>query len=982
MKKHLQWTIYSLLISILFIPEAYSQVNFSEDFESFLPYDYPGSGTDFWTSDESSCGGDISLATNLYYDPWWGDGLDVAETVTPSIGTSNGGVITLSYDYKLLTYGDLDPVENSDDWGFFQVLYATSESGPFTLLETVDTSNHIVSGDCATRIVDFSASVGAEVYLKLYAEIDNYDNDFYIFIDNIEATQAEPVECVGTPTASVAQASLVTVCNTETVTLSLSPGYTDDGLSIQWQTSTNGVDYTDVETGGDGPNYTTTQLENTWYQAIITCIASSESVTSTPVMVTSTGLPCYCDIEFDSNVEPITYVGFAGIDNTTSATVDGTPGVENFTSLTPAEVIAGQTYTITLEGNTNGTYETPFTVYIDFNQNGVLDDEGEVFLAGSVDSSSGEDGEQAITEIEIPVTAMEGVTYMRVLKLFDEYSTDPCSSEDGVGYGQAEDYLINIMPSAQLDYVNLQYPSTMDLEVGNTGTVYAQAYEPGVTEGPGAGTGVVAWIGVNDEDTDPSTWTTWILAEYNTSVTGNNDEFMADIGDGLAAGTYYYASRFQLESGSYTYGGYTATGGGYWDGVTNVSGVLTITCDTEAPIADAEQTFCLDASVQDLVADSAEGDTILWYADETGGEPLEAATLLVDEAMYYASLTPDEGCESETRTAVVAHVVTVESATVESVQPTCVESSGTIEVTAPLGTEYEYSIDGMVYQSSPIFEGVLSGTYDVYVSEEGCFAVATSVVIELAPEAPEAPTVSTIVQPTCIAPTGSLEVTSSAGIDAVYSIDGVNYQSSSTFEDLDPGSYMVSVQNNEGCISESIAVVIDAVPVVPAPTGSSTQQFDYDSDMLVYPIVGQIVVEGIDDAMYTWYASEADALAGENAISLNTEMTESATYYVTQTVDGCESEPFAVTVDIVLGREDFATGTFTYHPNPVNDILNLSYTNVIESVEVFNLIGQKVIGQYGNQKEMTVNMAELSAGTYLVKVTSDGASKTIKVVKK
>ncbi len=55
-----------------------------------------------------------------------------------------------------------------------------------------------------------------------------------------------------------------------------------------------------------------------------------------------------------------------------------------------------------------------------------------------------------------------------------------------------------------------------------------------------------------------------------------NDEFMAEIGSLLEEGTYYYASRFRYNEGTYVYGGYSANGGGFWDGVNNVSGVLTV----------------------------------------------------------------------------------------------------------------------------------------------------------------------------------------------------------------------------------------------------------------------------------------------------------------------------------------------------------------------------------------------------------------------
>jgi hypothetical protein len=67
-------------------------------------------------------------------------------------------------------------------------------------------------------------------------------------------------------------------------------------------------------------------------------------------------------------------------------------------------------------------------------------------------------------------------------------------------------------------------------------------------------------------------------ATFNTQ-SGDKDEFMADLGSALTgAGTYYYASRYQFGNMPYIYGGFN---GGFWDGVTNVSGVLTVTAATK-----------------------------------------------------------------------------------------------------------------------------------------------------------------------------------------------------------------------------------------------------------------------------------------------------------------------------------------------------------------------------------------------------------------
>jgi hypothetical protein len=139
-------------------------------------------------------------------------------------------------------------------------------------------------------------------------------------------------------------------------------------------------------------------------------------------------------------------------------------------------------------------------------------------------------------------------------------------SSTSVGYA-------TIASTDEVNYANVQFPATGNINVGGAFNVYAQTYEPGVTEAAGPGTGIASWIGYSSSNTDPSSagWT-WVLASFNTQ-SGNNDEFVADIGAALPAGTYYYASRFQLNGGPYKYGGYN---GGFFNGTTNVNGTLTV----------------------------------------------------------------------------------------------------------------------------------------------------------------------------------------------------------------------------------------------------------------------------------------------------------------------------------------------------------------------------------------------------------------------
>ncbi len=125
----------------------------------------------------------------------------------------------------------------------------------------------------------------------------------------------------------------------------------------------------------------------------------------------------------------------------------------------------------------------------------------------------------------------------------------------------------------EITWCNLQSPSSGTCVAGGTYMVYAQVYAPGLTDAASQGTGITSWIGYSTSNTDPSTWTNWVVATYNP-VTGNNDEYQANIGLPLSPGTYYYASRFQLGNGPYHYGGYNS---GEWNGTTNISGTLTVT---------------------------------------------------------------------------------------------------------------------------------------------------------------------------------------------------------------------------------------------------------------------------------------------------------------------------------------------------------------------------------------------------------------------
>ncbi|MBS4013608.1 MAG: T9SS type A sorting domain-containing protein [Bacteroidetes bacterium] len=131
----------------------------------------------------------------------------------------------------------------------------------------------------------------------------------------------------------------------------------------------------------------------------------------------------------------------------------------------------------------------------------------------------------------------------------------------------------------EIVFANLQYPGSASINVGGNIDVLAQVIVDNAAIDPTNGVdGLQVWIGYSNTNTNPSTWTNWVAAFYNgINEYTDRPEYQANIGSNITdPGTYYYASRFKLNDESYIYGGYNVMDGGFWNGTTNVSGVLTV----------------------------------------------------------------------------------------------------------------------------------------------------------------------------------------------------------------------------------------------------------------------------------------------------------------------------------------------------------------------------------------------------------------------
>jgi hypothetical protein len=145
----------------------------------------------------------------------------------------------------------------------------------------------------------------------------------------------------------------------------------------------------------------------------------------------------YCPVTFTGGVEPITLVNFAGIDNATGAAIGAGGPLENFTAIT-GTLAAGASATMSVRGNTDGDFPSPVRAYIDWNDNGLFTDAGEVFNIGTLTNTTGTDGIEVSASITVPAGTAPGNKRLRVIKQFNAVS-GPCNT---AGFGQAEDYTL------------------------------------------------------------------------------------------------------------------------------------------------------------------------------------------------------------------------------------------------------------------------------------------------------------------------------------------------------------------------------------------------------------------------------------------------------------------------------------------------------------------------------------------------------------
>lgn len=149
----------------------------------------------------------------------------------------------------------------------------------------------------------------------------------------------------------------------------------------------------------------------------------------------------------------------------------------------------------------------------------------------------------------------------------------------------------------------------------------------------------------------------------------------------------------------------------------------------------------------------------------------------------------------------------------------CNTNNGSITAIATGGAApLQYSINGNIYQSSNVFNGLAAGSYTVTVKDSNnCLSTATTTV----PNSTGPTVTATAVTASCANANGSITANGTGGVAPLqYSINGTTFQASNFFFGLTAGTYIVTVKDANNCTSTvSITVASTNGPQV---TGSST----------------------------------------------------------------------------------------------------------------------------------------------------------------
>ena len=171
------------------------------------------------------------------------------------------------------------------------------------------------------------------------------------------------------------------------------------------------------------------------------------------------------------------------------------------------------------------------------------------------------------------------------------------------------------------------------------------------------------------------------------------------------------------------------------------------------------------------------------------------------------------------------------------------------------------------------------------------------------------------------------------------------------------------------CTSDRVEEAVTVTPAPAIPAGDGAQNFVAGETLADLDVTGQNLI---------WYSDAG----GTMVIPDTTLLVDGTTYYVSQTVNGCESELLAITVTEVLGIDDASLENLRYYPNPVSSMVTILNSEPIEKITIMNMLGQVIFSKKDANLTVAIDVSSFASGSYFMKVETEFGSKVVKLVKK
>ncbi|PKP22362.1 MAG: hypothetical protein CVU05_04230 [Bacteroidetes bacterium HGW-Bacteroidetes-21] len=363
---------------------------------------------------------------------------------------------------------------------------------------------------------------------------------------------------------------------------------------------------------------------------------------------------------------------------------------------------------------------------------------------------------------------------------------------------------------------------------------------------------------------------------------------------------------------------------------------------------------CSSVTIQEL-----SGNTDLNYV--WSNSSTDSQITVSSSGNYSVTITDVHGCTDDDMIDVIVYeLFTLDSTIVDA---NCGNNDGSATVTVNGGTpvyNFNWSSGGTMATES----GLAAGTYQVIVTDAHSCSNTINVVIGNT-NAPELTLSSTPV--TCYGLCNGVANVVASGGAAPYDYEWNNAIYSETNSDICPGTYEVTVTDNNNCIVvESITVSQpDELAVSYVVTGDSLNTVTVAEGSITLNATG-----GTQPYFYIWGGGETTASLSDLLPGI---------YFVTITDDhGCyvalEIEIEGIITSINDGDISIALNIY---PNPSYDgVFYINSSESIQKIEIFNLIGERILIEENNQN--IIRLSEVKPGIYYARIYSTNNQCVIK----